>query len=153
MKFWKPFNRNSSTFFKVNGNLPVDPSDPQVMRCIVCHSSSVGPEILAMRTRCRKGLITYNKANGIAPMKKHVEVENSVLSKKYGEEVSSRFKDPLERQPAKKRQGCGSLQEGRCGSTNLLGIKSFSVCPKHLAAADGHAALSKGHVSFSQFIC
>jgi hypothetical protein len=60
---WKPHYRNSITwaFFKVNDNQPIKLSKNQIMKCIICHNETTLPEILAMRTRCKKGLIAYHK--------------------------------------------------------------------------------------------
>jgi len=53
------------------------------MGCIVCHNNVIGPKILALHTRLRKGLITYHKSNGIKIMKKHVKLEHNTLIKKF----------------------------------------------------------------------
>jgi hypothetical protein len=45
----------------------------------------MGLEILALRTRCYKGLITYNKAHGISTMTKHVELKCASLFKSFKE--------------------------------------------------------------------
>jgi hypothetical protein len=37
------------------------------------------PKVLAMHTRCKKGLIAYHKFNGITVMKKHVEHDHVTL--------------------------------------------------------------------------
>jgi hypothetical protein len=64
------------------------------MRCVICHSDIVPPEILAMCTRCRKSLIAYHKFNGITTMKKHVKSHHFSLLKKlleYGANFAIRF--------------------------------------------------------------
>ena len=106
-RLWKPYNRNSITwaFFAVNDDKAVGLVHPQVMRCVICHNATVGPAILALRTRCRKGLITYFKANGIIAMKKHVEVEHFISSKRYAKEICSQVRSPSYLQPTKKRPG------------------------------------------------
>jgi hypothetical protein len=39
------------------------------------------PEVLAMCIKCRKGLLSYHKFNGIMAMKKHVEFDHASLLK------------------------------------------------------------------------
>jgi hypothetical protein len=39
----------------------------------------MGFEILALHTRCYKGLLIYNKVHGISTMMKHVELERASL--------------------------------------------------------------------------
>lgn len=60
----KPHRKTSATwaFFKVNDNQDVDLKQSQIMHCIVRHNEAVGFKILALCTRFRKDLITYNKA-------------------------------------------------------------------------------------------
>jgi len=78
---WKAHERTSPTwtFFKINDNKQVDLNQSQVVQCIVCHRKIVGLEILALCTRCHKGLIAYNKCNGISAMRKHVEQDHASL--------------------------------------------------------------------------
>ncbi len=57
----------------------------QLMRCIVCHSKTMGCEILALHTRCHKGVIADNKAHAISTMTKHVEQEHVSLLKGFRE--------------------------------------------------------------------
>jgi hypothetical protein len=59
------------------------------MQCIICHSNVVGPKILALHSRLRKGLIAYHKSNGIKSMKKHVELEHITLIKKFHKKKSN----------------------------------------------------------------
>jgi len=73
------------------------------MRCFICHNDVIGLEILAMGTRCKKGLITYHKFNGITTMKKHVESNHLALLKKLVEDPSIvSAKAPFDRKPNKK---------------------------------------------------
>jgi hypothetical protein len=51
------------------------------MCCIIYHSGMTLLEVLAMRIKCRKGLISYHKFNGITAMKKHVELDHASLLK------------------------------------------------------------------------
>jgi hypothetical protein len=71
---WKPHSYTSFTwaFLKVNNNQPMDFDHNQIMK-ILCHVDFVDLEILPMHTKCKKGLITYHKTNGITTMKKHVD--------------------------------------------------------------------------------
>jgi hypothetical protein len=46
------------------------------------------PEILAVHTRCRKGLMAYHKFNGITMMKKHVEFNHFTLLKMFLKNVA-----------------------------------------------------------------
>jgi hypothetical protein len=87
--FWKQRAFGSHTFiihplgafFKVNDNQPMDLSQNQIMCYIIYHSGMALPEVLAMRTKCKKCLITYHKSIGIMIMKKHVEYDHIVLLK------------------------------------------------------------------------
>jgi hypothetical protein len=81
---WKLHYHNLITraFFKVNDNQSINLSKNQITRCIICHIEITFLEILAMRIRCRKGLIAYHKFNGIITMKKHVEYDHSTLLQK-----------------------------------------------------------------------
>jgi hypothetical protein len=74
------------------------------MRCIICHSETTPFEILAMRTRCRKGFIAYHTSNGITTMKKHVEYDHFTLLQKLLEDPTNLApKFPLDCEPSKKR--------------------------------------------------
>jgi hypothetical protein len=66
------------------------------MRCIICHSDSIGFEILAMCRRYRKGLIAYQKCNEITSMKKHVEDDHSAFMKTLVEDPSCIAKVPTD---------------------------------------------------------
>jgi hypothetical protein len=57
----------------MNDNQHVDLGQNQIMKCIVCQSGMVGPNILALHIRCHKGFIIYHKVNVISTMKKQVE--------------------------------------------------------------------------------
>jgi hypothetical protein len=59
------------------------------MRCIIFHSETIIPEILAMRIKCRKGFIAYHKYNGITTMKKHVESNHFILLQKLLEDPTN----------------------------------------------------------------
>jgi hypothetical protein len=68
----------------------------QIMICVIYHHDSIGLEILAMCTRCKKRLITYHKNNGITSMKKHVEANHFALMKNLVEDPNiALVKTPL----------------------------------------------------------
>jgi hypothetical protein len=70
------------------------------MSCIFCYASPV--LISNAKTKTRKGLISYNNANGIIALKKHVHANHSSIVKIF-EEVNNLLKEPYEKQPTKKR--------------------------------------------------
>jgi hypothetical protein len=88
---WKPWSRNASSwaFFTVNDNQPVQVEKPQVLRCILCRPEAVNLDVLAQRTRARKGVITYNKSNGTTAMRKHIESEHPEIAKTYESEIEN----------------------------------------------------------------
>jgi hypothetical protein len=51
------------------------------MRCILCYDNVVN--IPNPRTKKRKGLITYYKTYAITIFKKHVDVDHSIIAKKF----------------------------------------------------------------------
>jgi hypothetical protein len=53
------------------------------MRCIFCYVSPI--LITIAETQAIKGLILYNRANGITTLKKHVYVENCMIAKIFEE--------------------------------------------------------------------
>jgi hypothetical protein len=61
--------------------------------------------MLAMHTKCRKGLNTYHKFNGIMTMKKHVEYDHFALLKMFLEDhvVIEALRSTLDCEPNKKR--------------------------------------------------
>jgi hypothetical protein len=63
---WNMHCHNSCTwaFFKVNDNQPKDLFQNQIMKCIISHSDTTPPKIVAMCKRCKKGLIAYHKFSG-----------------------------------------------------------------------------------------
>jgi hypothetical protein len=98
-------------FLKVNNNQLVDLSRNQIMRCIIYHNDIVPPKILAMHTRCKKGLIAYHKFNGITTMKKHVDFDHFILLKQFLEDVTSIIsRSPFNHEPIKRKQTYVQLQ-------------------------------------------
>jgi hypothetical protein len=48
----------------------VDIINAQILLCIVYYNETVGPTILIQQMKCKKGLITYFKVNGITKIDK-----------------------------------------------------------------------------------
>ncbi len=106
MVAWKPHYHNSPTWisFKVNNNQPVEISQNQIMKCIICQNDIVPLEILAMCTICKKGFIAYHKFNDITTTKKHVNSNHYILLKKLLEDATNiTSRSPLNCGPIKKR--------------------------------------------------
>ncbi len=81
------------------------------MRCFSCHNDVIGLEILAMRTKCRKGLIAYHKSSDITTMKKYVESNCFALLKKLVEDPNIiSAKAPFDQELNKKRHVFFHLQ-------------------------------------------
>jgi hypothetical protein len=53
---------------------------PQVMRCLLCYNTPIN--VSNPRTQPRKGLISYYETNGITSLKKHVDDDHYLISKK-----------------------------------------------------------------------
>lgn len=71
------------------------------MMCyMICHSEYV---LFTSRTKLRKRHISYFKCNGIITFKINVDVEHTLLKKKFEEEVNIHMKNGLEIQPTKRR--------------------------------------------------
>jgi hypothetical protein len=51
------------------------------------------------KIQARKGLTFYYKTNGITPLKKHVDVDHSLITQTFEEEVNSLLRGNDERQP------------------------------------------------------
>jgi hypothetical protein len=56
-----------------------------------------------LRIQARKRLIFYYKINGITSLKKHVDVEHTIIAKKIEEKINYLLKGREEIQPPKKR--------------------------------------------------
>jgi hypothetical protein len=72
---------------------------PQIMRCIFCCSNY--RFALNSSTKERKGIIKHYKTYGITILKKHVDANHSINSKKIKEEVNN--VGSVEKQLAKKK--------------------------------------------------
>ncbi len=108
--FWKLEGKNAIcwAFYVVNDNKPVDGKVPQVMRChLYCYKTVV---LYNLRTKLRKGLISYYKTIGISSLEKHVDAEHGLLAKKLDEEVNNAVRIEVERQPTKKRLNVSSYE-------------------------------------------
>ncbi len=84
---WKLHYCNLSMW--VNNNQLVDLIQNQIVQHIIYHNKIVVLEILALHTRCWKGLLAYVESDGIIAMKKHVELEHNGLFKRYVEKVNN----------------------------------------------------------------
>jgi hypothetical protein len=71
------------------------------MRCILCYDSEVNNP--NARTKEIKRLITYYKTYGIIALKKHVDVDRSIIVKFFEEEINNETIGTVEKQLAKKR--------------------------------------------------
>jgi len=84
----------------VNDKKDVDVKCPQTMRCILCYSSLV--LFCNLKTEAKKGLIIYSTTNGIVTLKKHVNVDHSIIVKIFEEELNSPLRGERWRNNAKK---------------------------------------------------
>ncbi len=67
----------------------------------LCYDNVVN--ILNVRTKERKGLITYYKTYGITILKKHVDVDHFIIVNFFWEEINNEIGTIVKRQPTKKR--------------------------------------------------
>jgi len=63
-----------------------------------------------LRTKERRGIITYFKKNGIIALKKHVDADHVVLEKRFEEKVNFPLRNILEKQPTKKRPNVSNFE-------------------------------------------
>jgi hypothetical protein len=66
-------------FFVVRDGLPMDLVKSQVLQCISCRSEQTFNNVLIQRSILCKGLIKYNKINGITPIIIHVQIAHLKL--------------------------------------------------------------------------
>ncbi len=99
---WRRHDRNAlcRPFSIVIDNNIVDASKLQIMRCMICHVNFVSYNL---KTKERRGIITYFKKNGITILKKHVDANHVVLAKRFEKEMNFPLRNILEKQLAKKR--------------------------------------------------
>jgi hypothetical protein len=67
-------------YFCFNNNKKVDCNNLQMMCHILCYNSFINPFNLRIQTR--KGLIWYQKTNGITIFNKYVNVDHAIIAKK-----------------------------------------------------------------------
>jgi phytoene dehydrogenase-like protein len=58
----------------VNDEIFMDLENPQILQCIVYKLEKTSNIILSQSFVLKKGLIKYNKINGLTPMKTHVDI-------------------------------------------------------------------------------
>ncbi len=63
----------------MNDGLLLDLVNPQMLQCIICRYEQSTNDALAQRFILCKGLIKYNKVNGITPMIMHVQITHLKL--------------------------------------------------------------------------
>ena len=95
--FWIPWGRRSGpwAFFVLSNNEPILLDKPQVLRCLLGHSNALGADMLALKTRGRKGLITFNKAHGTNVMRKHMEHEHGEMSSRFYRDIAECRAPPI----------------------------------------------------------
>ena len=88
-RFWMPWDRKSAPWalFMSNYNEAVSLNKPQVLCCLLYPFESLGAHIVALKTKGRKGLVTYNKAHGTTAMMKHVKSEHVEVPNRYNVEI------------------------------------------------------------------
>jgi hypothetical protein len=81
-KMCKGHNKNVLcwAFYCVTDAKKVEKASHQIMKCTLCYVNLVN--VLNMRTKERKRLITYYKTCGITTLKKHVCAYHSIITKK-----------------------------------------------------------------------
>ncbi len=65
--------------FALNNGLHVDLVNLQMLQCIICRLEQSTKDVLVQTFTLHKGLITYNKVNGITPMITHVQIAHPKL--------------------------------------------------------------------------
>jgi hypothetical protein len=111
----------------VNDNKKVNVIILQIMHCILCYNNpilNVNP-----KTQARKGLIIYNIINGIAPLRKHANLDHFNILKKFEREVNCLLKED-EKQPSKKKpniylNSISSSKKMMCNKNNFWKIWVF----------------------------
>jgi hypothetical protein len=106
---WRRHDRNAlcwSFFFVIDNNI-VDASKLQIMRCMICHVNFI---FYNLKTKERRGIITYFKKNGITILKKHVDADHVVLAKRFEKKMSFPLRNILEKQPTKKKPNVSNFE-------------------------------------------
>lgn len=80
---WRPHNKNDlcQSFYYVNDKTKMDGKVPQFMKCYMCYKNPI--EISNSRMQLRTCIIIYYKTNGIAALKKCVDVDHVVITIKF----------------------------------------------------------------------
>jgi hypothetical protein len=99
--FWRGNNKNALcwAFYCVNDNKEVNVTTPQTMHYILCHNNPILN--LNPKNQVGKRLIMYNTINGIAALRKHVNLDHSNVLNFFEEEMNYPLKEE-EKQPSKK---------------------------------------------------
>jgi hypothetical protein len=66
-------------FFVINDNLYINLVNLKMLRCIICKFQQVVDNILNESFAVCKGLVKYNKATSVTPMKTHVDYAHFCL--------------------------------------------------------------------------
>ncbi len=85
----------------MNDGKEVEIPSYQIMKCILWVDNAVN--ILNPGTKKRKGLITYYKTYHINAHKKHVDIDHSIIVKKFEEEINNDIIGNVEKRLVKKR--------------------------------------------------
>ncbi len=84
----------------MNDGKEVEITSHQLMKSILCYHNVVN--ILNPRTK-ERGLKNYYRTYGIIALKKHVDVDHSIIVKKFEEVINNEIIGSVEKQPTKKR--------------------------------------------------
>lgn len=57
----------------------MDLVNPQMLQCIICRFEKTSSDVLIQRSIMWKGLIKYNKVNGITPMTTQLQITHPKL--------------------------------------------------------------------------
>jgi hypothetical protein len=71
----------------VNDNVEVDLENTLIMRCIHCYQNLVTE--INPKTQLRKGSISYYNTNGITFLKKHVDENHSLITRRFEEKMNN----------------------------------------------------------------
>jgi hypothetical protein len=116
--------------FKLNNNQHVDLIQNQIIQHIIYHNKIVVFQILALHTRCWKGLLAFVESNAIIGMKKHVELEHNALFKRYLEKVNNCPRALFVHEPTIKSLHATPSENSIFFSSNLTNSKEKTM--KHM---------------------
>jgi len=126
---------------------------PQIMRCIFCCSNYIFA--LNSSTKERKGMIKYYKTYGITILKKHLDANHSINSKKIKEEVNN--VGSVEKQLAKKKPNvsihviCNIIVMKDLFKKMMCG-KKLCIRPSLFDCEKSHAFLASGECLVKHFV-